>query len=485
MILFNLILHHIMFQNYCNYNNHLIFKLNEKRESYTKIRINQLVNSRRNKLLCIVIPSSTNFSNKLANEFLSNRRNNDFIYRNFWQKFINKYLQETIFISAVNPLSDAYINQLKTSGLSVYQGNDYKNFLLKFSKDLFNGTIDVSLVNNIKGDSTTISEKYSNYIRYNWFKLFSISNFISNIGNINKNILFNRNIKYESLPLFILINNQNQFIMSESSDKLLSYKNNSNFMLNFFKESILKNYSHKKSYTGLLFINPEDSLEYRSYINFEYNKSTRNNSLKSIITSIGFYYHLLNLSYSDTEFRLIPDLVEVGKLLSQYRKYSNLSFDIDQKYGSNYFQGQPIYSIQPVTVKDKNTNCRKKVYYSYHLNKNNNIIEYKAIFLNYQTALSAWKKFVEDNSYYNLPAKPQLYVSNLETFLKKNQNNEINDQIIFIPSFKTYNFINNHFKLRTKNSNSIKKIAINVSLYTKTIFYRLIWSLTSRQPINW
>nr|QCI05636.1 hypothetical protein [Cryptopleura ramosa] len=428
--------------------------------------------------ILIFLSKITNSLSESNRPLLIKRNKYQLINRNLLQKLVNKYWQETIFISKPNVLSDNYINKLKTNGLSIYGSNDYKNFLLEFSKALLNGKVQVCMNNNVIDSSIFI---YNNdiHFKYIWKKGFNVSsNYLLNKQKIVKKIslLSNTYIRNSILPIFAITNQYNQLVMFESADKRSLQKNNFSELSMFFN----KIYS-KKIYTGLLFINPEDASEYQEYISSKYNYSTRSNYIQAFIGQLNLYYKLVYSSIYNTEFRLIPDLKEVSELIYRYQYYKNIYFDQNQKYGKNYFQGQPLYSIKSILATNKNNKTKVLINYSYNIKNKYNINKYQAIFLNYKTALLAWNQFKEENSHYNLPNKPLLHISNLENFLNKHNKDDTN--IIFVPSFDTYKFIKNHMKF--KKTNNINKIFIRNTLSFKNFMTRALWSLTSRQPINW
>nr|YP_009295357.1 hypothetical protein BI108_pgp038 [Dasya binghamiae]AOH77369.1 hypothetical protein [Dasya binghamiae] len=428
-------------------------------------------------------------SSKLLHDYIDYK----FISRNFWNKFINQYWQETIFISLSNPLSDNYINKLKNKGLLIHKGNDYKNFLIEFSKDLINGKIQVLLNqnNNEKINISLFIKNNNTYIKYIWRKgiywhiYYIYSKYLLMKNNLsNRSFIFDlKNIVSNSLPIFTVTNQYNKLIMAESAEQILLKKDFLQTLDYWYNSVLLNNRSLKKIYTGLLFINPEDALEYKEYIAFKYIKSNNINYPKFFIGKLNLYSRLFNCSSCDKEFRLIPDLKEVSDLIYKYQYNKNIIFDKYQKYGKNHFQGQPIYIINSIVVKNINTNAKEKVDYFYSVSKNSKIIKYKAIFLNYKTAIVAWNKFREEYSHYKLPQYPLLYVSNLETFLKTSDTKKNNNNSIFIPSTKTYLFIKKY--KQTNKQDDIRNILTNKSISIKSFLERVIWSLTSRQPTNW
>lgn len=446
---------------------------------YYKVqRMFNLASSRHQKLFYCSSLDDSNLGSQLDLKSYTKTSSSKIMKRNFWQKLINKYWQETIFISSSNSLIDNYTNKLKSTGLSVYTNNDYKNFLLQFSKDLLDRKIYFTL-NSLNSKKVSELRSENNfYVKYKWLK-FQNPNILLKQYNFSELKPYEHTRSFDSsLPLFILINNDKQIILAESSDEL----SNTTVLLKFYNKLTARGLHNKNLYTGLFFVNPEDAIEYKNYITEKYKKSTRNLKIQVVTTTLSFYKKMLMKSNNVTDFRLIPDLQEVANLLFKYKRYKNLEFDITQKHGYNYFQGQPIYMIKPMQV-SKSLN---EIKYTYSYTDHNNLrIEYQPIFLNHDTALGAWKNYTKSFNKNHIPVKPYLYVSNLETLIHtpryiKNQN-----EFIFLPSLNTFNFIKIYSKNSIKNSNDIIKTLINKSLGLRSLCYRIIWSLTTRQPNSW
>nr|YP_009395960.1 hypothetical protein [Dasya naccarioides]ARW65146.1 hypothetical protein [Dasya naccarioides] len=486
---------HKIFENNYEHANHLSLlnikiKLQQREQN---INYNYLV---KNKLAFVLKAQSMNLYNNKSGRILNDYISNKFISRNFWIEFINQYWQETIFISPSNTSLEYYINQLKNNGLLVYKGNHYKNFLINFSKDLMNGKIEVLLNENIINKKQNLNFSFDSknqkiYIKYIWRKGFNWY-----INHIFSKYLLNNNAEHEktfrlnlknilsnSLPIFTITNQYDQLIMAESTDQIFLKKDFFQLLDYWCNIFLLKNSSLKKVYTGLLFINPEDALEYKNYIIYKYKKFNKTSHLKCFIATANLYSKLFYSSINNKEFRLIPDLKEVGDLIYKYQYQSNITFHKDQKYGKNYFQGQPIYIIKPILVKNINTNRKEHVEYLYKIQKKSELISYKAVFLNYKTVLIAWQKFKNDYPHYKLPKKPCLCVSNIENFLKVYSADSNSHDFIFIPSSKTYMFIKEY--KHVNQYHHLQNSLINTSLYFKSFFEKILWSLTSRQPIYW
>nr|ARW63693.1 hypothetical protein [Chondria sp. (in: red algae)] len=477
MILFNLSFYNPILHSFDK--NDLCTRLQFTKSVYIYIVRNNfnLNKSKYNKSSCFVSSNNNILVNQLTFKSASKNSKAKIIKRNFWQKLVNKYWQETIFISSSNSLLNNYTNKLKSTGLSVYEGSDYKNFLLQFSKDLLDRKIHFNFKNLNNGKIFEAVNKNNVYIKYKWLKFFNPNTMLMQYSSNEVNTYKYTDSFNYSLPLFTLVNSNKQIILAESSDEL----SNRQVLLKFYHKLTNKGLYNKKLYTGLFFINPEDATEYQNYIINKYSKSTRNIQVKLVVTTLNFYNKILSKSSNATEFRLIPDLQEVGNLLFKYRKYKNLEFDLTQKYGHNYFQGQPIYIIK--SLKTSNNLDNIKYSYSYY-GHNNQKTQYNPIFLNHETAVNAWQTYKKSLNAYYLPIKPSLYVSNLETFINTSNYIKNQDRFIFLPSLDTFQFIKRYLQNGFKNSNNILKVLRENSLNLKSLCYRTLWSLTTRQPNN-
>nr|QCI07314.1 hypothetical protein [Leiomenia cribrosa] len=414
--------------------------------------------------------------------------NNKLVSPNFIMNLIHKYWEEIIFLSKPDLISNKYVNQLKSDGIATYK-KQYKKFLFHFSKALITGRIQASLYSD--QDLNILSSKQD--IRYVWRKGINFSfpqtfpNFILNKRDPsfpNKSqISLIEQLKKSPLPIFTVTNNFNQIIIAEPSDELINNKTLLDKFYQWYDDNFLWGKDQKPVYESLFFINPEDALEYGNYIKYKYSSKNNINHLQVFPSSLDFYYRLVRTSPPRVHFRLIPDLKEIGNLLYKYRFNNNVYFHKKQKKGHDYFQGQPIYIVQPVLTKNKQNKKIEELNYSYNLNKNtkNNFV----IFTNYQVLLTAWKKFVRQHSNYVLPMRPKVIVYNLEDFLKGHENSKDLDKlnILFVPNNDSYDFMKTN-KIN-KSNNNMSKIIISNLLSLKMMGQRVIWSLTSRQPIKW
>nr|UAD85765.1 hypothetical protein [Gracilaria ferox] len=411
------------------------------------------------------------------------------VYRPFIGKLINKYWQEKIFLSVSSPYLEKYINQLKLEGILVYK-NEQKKFLLDFSRSLLSGRIETCLNFN------QVNSNNNQYISYVWKKGFNFplptksifSLFHQDNLSLNKNeLIFVNHLQNQSLPLFTVTNHLNQIVLADSSENNTGNLNSIDKIYKWYYSKFVTDHLALPLYYGLFFIHPTDAIEYAKYIKSKHNTSNKTSQLTLFSSNLSTYYKLNRININNLQFRLIPDLEEISRLLYKYRYYRNLKFHKYQKYSKNFFQGQPIYTIEPVFAYNKKASKMQLLnyYYNYRHNIDNNIIEYKAVFTNYETLLRAWHQFKRTKIDYKIPSKPKVLVYNLEDFIRTHEySHETKTRnILFIPSQKSYDFIK-HYRF-VKNKNKIQQIFSNKFLALKILSQRIIWSLTSRQPIYW
>lgn len=442
-----------------------------------------LVNNK-NKLLVMINNHQPKLNFKKHSDSFTNE---DFIYPTLIDYIINKYWQETIFLSKANNIAEKYINQLKSDGLYIYK-NQYKSFLFQFSKALLAGRVDTY----IDDHNDRLIDNKSIDVKYIWRKGFNFS-----LSRDIRNHFFYKNkakfgtadyskvlkiLQKNRFPMFTVTNNLNQIIIAEPVDELISKKNIIDKLYQFYCNFVVLNYDTRPVYEGLFFINLEDAREYSKYVQHKYstyNLYNEQEKLYILSNSLDFYYNLTKISNSRVRFRIIPDLKELGELIYKYQYYNNVSFHKDQHYGKDYFQGQPIYIIQAVSCKNRYSKKLEIVNYSYFLNNMNKDHKNNTIFMNYKIALLAWKKFINEHPYYVLPKKPQILVHNLEDFLSAcEQNPSIHkESILLVPNRESYKFV----KFCSNQINSNLSIYF---MYLQVILKRLLWSLTTIQPVK-
>nr|QVY58101.1 hypothetical protein [Eucheuma denticulatum] len=418
--------------------------------------------------------------------------NKELVSRNFMIQLINTYWQETIFLSRSNLLSKTYANQLKSDGIAVYK-NQYKKFLLNFSKALVTGRIEVSLSNNCEERNINNNASMPE-IKYIWKK--GLNFLLPKPKYLLKYILSSNKFKYlngtqislfnelkkSNFPIFTIVNDVNQIVVSEPSEQLISNISPFDYLYQWYYSHFLSIECDKPSYHALFFVNPEDAMEYKEYIKHIYKPINPNTRMSLFASRLDFYYKLLITSHPKIKLNLIPDLKELGKLIYEYQYKHNISFHKKQIYSKSSFRGQPIYLIQPVLVKHKHTKNVQMLEYRYISGSKHEDKDYKTIFMNYKIALLAWNKFKQQNINYYLPDQPPILVYNLEDFCKAYNDKRIDSHLLLIPNEDTYKFLKSNLPLRS--SDSIYMKFKNKLINYKTRIHHIIWSLTSRQPVS-
>nr|WCH56090.1 hypothetical protein [Calliblepharis sp.] len=428
-----------------------------------------------------------------AYENIKNFANKKLVSRNFIIKLLNTYWQETIFISSPNSLSNIYTDQLKSDGLAIYK-NQYKKFLLDFSKALAASRIEVCLSDN--NTKYTNNSYLNNEIKYIWKKglnclwpnhlLSFLLKYYKFIKLNNKKLKLFHKLQFNYLPLFTVVNNSYQMIIAEPSDELIYNKSIIDKIYQWYYHSLFTETNNQPLYEGLFFINPQDALEYKQYIQYKHTTVSIKHNLNLLTCNLSFYYQLFYKSPLKIQFHLIPDLKELGKLIYKYQYNHNISFHKKQIYNKYSFQGQPIYLIKPLMTKNKKNKKIEIVRYNYSMNKKVQNKPHEFIFLNYDIVLLAWQKFIEENIEYKLPKKPPVLVYNLEDFLNKyndqNKQHSYMNNIIFIPSEESYNCLKSNLSLKLQKN--LQENCLHYIDIVKMLIYRIIWSLTSKQPVN-
>nr|YP_009314081.1 Hypothetical protein ORF_2 [Izziella formosana]SCW22335.1 Hypothetical protein ORF_2 [Izziella formosana] len=410
-----------------------------------------------------------------------------------FQELLDKYWRQTIFLSNATPLARKYSALLaKQQGTLIK--NSKKKFISGFSKALETGDIYVDLKSDVSKKGIFIPD---GSIRYIWNKSLNIRlpKYIDGLwaNKRLKDVTFSQysnlmqNLEKNNFPVFVLANHMNQIVVAEPSNQLVNQNNVFRKIYLWYYDRFLWTKDDNSVYEGWFFVNPKDAEEYASFIRSRYPRSAHQNGLRVIATTLKSYYSLNRYAPPRTEFRLFPDLEEVGRLVYSARYRKALSFDQRQVFGRRYFQGQPIYRIQPVRSIDKKTGIKSDVNYYYEIPGDISGKRYQGIFLSKDIAINAWKHFCRKNVSLKLPSQPKLLVYNMEDLLKDYENDAYvqNNDFLFVPSKEVYEYV--------KSVNLEKPLLPNQFLKQLTVcrfamslwFQRLLWSLTSKQPPNW
>ena len=384
-----------------------------------------------------------------------------------WQKASNYFFRKPIFLSISDKKIPQNIRQKQSS--AIYSSEDIHNRLLsEFSKYLFERPATSSLV-----QSSNYFSNYFSSIRYIWNRtLFTNLSIFPNIFNCNQSKIYARQlstspksiVSLDSYPLFVVCNDLDQIVLSESPDRP--------YLRKTLIEHLSLSFSVSEPARAWFFVNYEDAKEYMHYINDCY--SLKQDILKITVCSLSAFCDFVSKSNNKIIFRLVPDLKEVSQLIKTYRHRKHIIFHEKQKYGHSSFQGQPLYILETA-----------KYYQLPTLTQDNKTQKYNLAFTNYETALNTLTKYGSDSDNTKAPKKFRLIVYNLEAFVKNQFFSEEHKgfPFVIVPSRLSYLF--------TKNSQFEKSSYLGHDYFVQYISCarlwskRIWWSLTSRQPQGW
>ena len=414
------------------------------------------------------IKKNTNLAYILKNsEILSeskyNLANKNFVKQSLWQKIFNNLWEQGIFLSVNNKVLNKYDVELNSLNMSQGQ-NMHKHLVSQFSKSLFEGSIQSSLVYDISNYKDSLPN-----VEYLWGKIFKMqflsihsllqrNEYQNNIQRI-KNIL-DKKINLNYMPLFTVSNHLGQMIISEPPTDLNISKYVKSYISNINQNSNL--------YHGFFFTSYEDAQEYMLYIQRYYNLD--NTRLKIFTCNFRAFYKIVNKFSHEIYFKLVPDLKEVSELIKKHRYHNNLSFHKRQKYTRSSFQGQPLYF-----VKNGENYISNDIYNVQKLQK------YNLVFTNYNDALQFYDRLQSKMPNFKLK-KRNIVVYNLEQFIKDQLSSDIHHQnpSLVVPSRTSYIFTKRDQLIQSNQSAQLR--IIEIASYVKLWSKRIIWSLTSRKP---
>ena len=386
-----------------------------------------------------------------------------FIRQNFSQKLVNNLWREEIYLSINSKLFSKYNVELNALSINKHK-NTYKYLLSKFSRSLFDMSIQSSLTTGVKHAKSFSS------IQYIWGKalnlhFLSVNKLIGNYRTQNNiqaiRSTLNEKIYLNHVPLFTISNHLGQMIISEPPVEFNS--------LNNVDSDVEASDHNSNMYQGYFFVNYQDAQEYRQYIQKYYNLD--NGNLKIFTCNFNTFYKIMDRFNRVIYFRLVPDLEEVSNLIKRYKQYRHVSFYKKQNYGRTYFQGQPLYFVK-----------NDQSYVSYNLFQKQQKSEYNLAFTNYNEALYMYNKLKNQKSGSQYLKKPYIVVYNLEHFIKDqiNSKNNFENPFFLVPSQKSYLFTK-QFQLKGSRDLVYDTFSQTVS-YIKLWSKRVLWSLTSKKP---
>lgn len=390
------------------------------------------------------------------------------INSNAWSNFTKSFWQQPIFLYVPSKITDKYMSQLESLAINRNRGAN-KLLLSQFSKSLNNNLIySSSCSNSLKNTESPPVIQYfwpkACYLNYKtWLNLFNFDEIKLHFKNMQKTL--NNNSGFNRMPIYAVSNRLGEIVISEPPQK------------NNFHSGILRlsKYNTGNVYESWFFINFEDAQEYMEYINSCYGLNSIN-ALKILACDLGTFYEISSKYSSYIMLRLVPDLNEVGRLLNKYRYHGNIIFHKKQVYGTDYFQGQPVYIVKDGLKNQENISC------SYHELLDKKEKTSGIVFTNYDTALRIWLKLTRKADISTSLNKPRLIVYNLEKFLQDKTSvvAKQSEEFLLVPSLDSYKYVLRQH--RQNKYNSIYRELIDGFLFCQLWTKRIFWSLTSKQP---
>nr|YP_007947747.1 hypothetical protein 450 [Neoporphyra haitanensis]AGG36996.1 hypothetical protein 450 [Neoporphyra haitanensis] len=379
---------------------------------------------------------------------------------------IKNSIREAVVISTIddsNIFADSTNNWIKKHK----DKNHHSLFYKKIFKALLHQKIKVvtdsaknSKIDKEKG--LILSQKY---ILKNSWKPSIMSSYFENkknneVANVSKKFLIDQ---LSASPVFVVKNGFNEIILGHPAFRI--------------KRGVISNYTHSFSNllkqsqptypisTGLFFFHPDDAFEFKNFIKSVNPLASEHMEINVEPVGLHFAYKMNRNVSSDTQFLFIPDFKEVGDLLFKYKKDKHLIFHKDQCHGKNFFQGQPIYIIQPTIFKDRSGNLNTIQFTG--LNDNREVI-----FTSLEAANKSWTNFIKNNSQLKSIRKPTLLVYNLESFLKDQErlNKQDFQKFVVITNKKAY--LATKELVAVPDSNSVLK-HLKLNMKPKLFFIKL------------
>lgn len=279
--------------------------------------------------------------------------------------------------------------------------------------------------------------------------------------------------KLKFIPIYTVVNKNNEIITASPRD----YKNPYSLQWLREKSNELFFWSHDEGSVAinLFFMNKEDAASYLHEICKKEPKESENLGLKIKTVGLDVFYRLNRTSPPKTQSRLVADLSEVDQLLTNYMFRQKCIVHPKQKYSSNWFQGNPIY-----TMKLQKNPVRKALSEYFFQNSS----EKKIIFFNKEDAIKAWKIFLSKKMHSELNKNPTIEIYNLESLLLDIEiNPEKTMDTIFVPPYDSYlEWTSDKKDLPIVDSNILKDSIFKLQLNLKNLhrFYKgIIWLFTS------
>lgn len=271
----------------------------------------------------------------------------------------------------------------------------------------------------------------------------------------------------ENFPIFSIENNLKQMILSYPSEAFV--KNWEDRLYDWYYRMFEWEKDTRGTNIGFFFFHPEDAKLYEHNIR-EFGALSAHDLGTHISTfRLSTAYHLSRTSPPETRFMFIPDIEEIGNLVTKYRfQYGKkMKFHQNQKITNSGFANQPVYIIQDVKI-------RKNIFDSEIIKYQGKLINHDYLFCSLEGAEVAWNNFRKELGNSRLPKKPNLLVYNFNSYIQDYENNNVgNKNFILIPNRKTYEIIST---LQEVEQNKNKLQNFYDKFISSQIFFIQLWA---------
>nr|ARO90963.1 conserved hypothetical plastid protein [Corynoplastis japonica] len=284
--------------------------------------------------------------------------------------------------------------------------------------------------------------------------------------------------KLRNFPVFVVSNGFKELVIGYSQNEYK--KNYYEKIYDLYDNYFLWTKDKYPSSLGFFFFNPNDALELEKTMYNRQPYSSKELCIKTNAISLHKAYALNRTSSPRVQFKFVPDLDELGKLLKEYKYDSNIRFHPKQYHGRSFFQGQPIYMIQPNWIQKLNNKKILKEYNTLFKAKSENST---VIFISRDSAYLGWKKFRTVNPKLNLPKKPPLIVYNFESFINDYEcdSNKASTDLVLVTNHDAYNYFDK-LKMNQNSETSFEALSNKFNtnfLFLKIWIKRILWSITT------
>nr|NP_053828.1 hypothetical protein PopuCp033 [Porphyra purpurea]P51218.1 RecName: Full=Uncharacterized protein ycf80; AltName: Full=ORF450 [Porphyra purpurea]AAC08104.1 ORF450 [Porphyra purpurea] len=387
---------------------------------------------------------------------------------------LNNSFQEAIVISTIN--DNNIFADVTNSWIKMHKD---KNHYSLFYKEIFKAllTKQIHVIDSPIG-SKDIDNKIILIQQYIWKKGLKSPQFNS-IARLNKNVdISNISTKFimeqlSTSPVFVVKNGLNEIILGHPLSRIrrTAFNQIASSLSNLFHQPI----ATSPISNGLFFFHPDDAIEFKNFVQSKAPEACKDMDIKIQPVGLHVAYKMNRNFSSDIQFRFVPDFKEVGDLIFRHQQAKNLHFHENQYYGKNFFQGQPIYMIQPIIIK--------------HRNGRISIIKFtganddrEVVFTNLEAANKSWANFIKRTPYLKRLKKPNLLVYNLESFLKDKEVLHKADLTKFIVVTNKSAYITTKESVTLPYHNGLSKhLELNVKpklFFVKLWIRRLLFTLT-------